>query len=151
MIVRSNRAGTSIRRMMPDGSGTGPENRGRPKGRGDRHLRPAPYALLAQLVEQRIFNPKVVGSSPSWRTTSKQGRKVMRRHKHRHINRRPCFPFRSRPAGTGLTSDHPSDLDLNCPGVPNQDCRFCISSSPFYALKVQIIIGLCVHRMVKLQ
>ena len=29
----------------------------------------APYALLAQLVEQRTFNPKVVGSSPSWRTT----------------------------------------------------------------------------------
>ena len=53
---------------MPDGSGTGPENRGRPKGRGDRHLRPAPYALLAQLAEQRIFNPKVVGSIPSWRT-----------------------------------------------------------------------------------
>ena len=28
----------------------------------------ASYALLAQLAEQRIFNPKVVGSSPSWRT-----------------------------------------------------------------------------------
>ena len=32
-----------------------------------------------------------VGSNPTTRTTSKQGRKVMWRHKHRHINRRPCF------------------------------------------------------------
>ena len=54
--------------MTPDGSGTGPENRGRLQSRGGRHLRPAPYALLPQLAEQRIFNPKVVGSSPSWRT-----------------------------------------------------------------------------------
>ena len=28
----------------------------------------APHALLAQMAEQRTFNPSVVGSSPSWRT-----------------------------------------------------------------------------------
>ena len=33
------------------------------------------------------------GSTPVTGTTSKQGRKVMWRHKHRHIDRRPCFSF----------------------------------------------------------
>ena len=32
-----------------------------------------PYALLAQLVEQRTLNPKVVGSTPSRRTTCTNG------------------------------------------------------------------------------
>ena len=31
-------------------------------------LQDAPHALLAQLVEQRTLNPKVVGSIPSRRT-----------------------------------------------------------------------------------
>ena len=70
LVCEMKRRKTVIRRMMPDGSGTGLENRGQQQCCGDRHLRPAPYALLAQMAEQRTFNPKVVGSSPSWRTTS---------------------------------------------------------------------------------
>ena len=47
---------------MPDGSGTGLESRGQQKCCGDRHLRPATHAFLAQLVEQRSFKPQVAGS-----------------------------------------------------------------------------------------
>ena len=36
-------------------------------------LQDAPYALLAQLVEQRTLNPKVVGSIPSRRTICTNG------------------------------------------------------------------------------
>ena len=38
-----------------------------------RVLQGAPYALLAQLVEQRTLNPKVVGSIPSERATCTNG------------------------------------------------------------------------------
>ena len=51
------------------------------------------YAPVAQEVEHLPFKQGVRGSSPRWSTTSKQGRKVMWRHKHRHIDRRPCFSF----------------------------------------------------------
>ena len=40
-------------------------------------LQDAPHALLAQLVEQRTLNPKVVGSIPSRRTILQGGRAVM--------------------------------------------------------------------------
>lgn len=42
VIARSNRAGTSICRVMSDGSDTGLESRGWSYGHGGRHLRPAP-------------------------------------------------------------------------------------------------------------
>ncbi len=32
-----------------------------------------PYTFLAQMAEQRIFNPKVAGSSPAERTTRTDG------------------------------------------------------------------------------
>ena len=54
--------------MMSDGSGTGLENRGQQQCCGDRHLRPAPYALLAQMAEQQTFNLNAAGSSPAERT-----------------------------------------------------------------------------------
>ena len=38
-----------------------------------RVLQGAPYALLAQLAEQRTLNPKVVGSIPSRRTICTNG------------------------------------------------------------------------------
>ena len=39
-----------------------------------RALQNAPHALLAQLVEQRTLNPKVVGSIPSRRTNMHEWR-----------------------------------------------------------------------------
>ena len=53
----------------------------------------APYALLAQLVEQRTFNPKVVGSSPSWRTNKLR---VAQRTERRVPARRTAVVIRSR-------------------------------------------------------
>ena len=47
----------------------------------------------AAFLASRTYAASEASRSPTTGTTSKQGRKVMWRHKHRHIDRRPCFSF----------------------------------------------------------
>ena len=56
--------------MTPIRVGTGLENRGWAKVHGVRLLLPAPYAVIAQLVEQCIRNAQVAGSNPAGSSTA---------------------------------------------------------------------------------